>query len=126
MSALSQDPLALVLVGGAYLLITTGYLWWLNRAAESLLRVIKSNEASTVWEIIGAPESIRQAVQDPRKRWLKFIRTRSYRRLCSPVTASKIDAFRKQTNFGLCALGLAGLAILVRFWPLLKPVLLGA
>ena len=126
MFAISQDELALAVIGGVYLFITTGYLWWLNCSAESLLRVIQSNEDSTVWETIGAPQSIRQADQDPRKRWLEFIRTRSYRRLCSPVTASKIDAFRQQTNFGLCALGLAGLAILVRFWPLLKPVLLGA
>ena len=124
MAAISQQELALV--GGTYLLVTSLYLWWLNRSAKALLRAIRRDEDSAVWETIGAPESMQQVVQDPHKRWRKFIRTGSYRRLCTPLTASKIDAFLRLLDVGGCVLGLSGAIILYRFWPLLKPALLGA
>ncbi len=125
MSAISQEQLTLAWVGGAYVVITAAYLWLMNRSAERLLRVIQHHEANEVWQSIGAPQTIKQAVQDPDKRWREFLRSRDYRRLCSPVTASEIDTFLLQTYVGLIGLALAGAIILVRFWPLLKPALLG-
>lgn len=125
MLAISQDELQLAWIGVLYVAVTSVYLWWLGYCAEALLRTIRRDEASTVWETIGAPQSVRQAVLDPRRRWLQFIRSRSYRRLCSPVTASKIDAFRLQTNAGLGVLAVTGAIILWRYWPLLKPTLPG-
>jgi hypothetical protein len=125
MFAISQEELALAWVGGAYVVITAAYLWLMNRSAEKLLQVIQQHEAREVWQAIGAPGTIKQAVQDPDRRWREFIRSRAYRRLCSPVTASQIDAFLLKTYVGLTGLAVAGAIILVRFWPLLKPALLG-
>ncbi|UCH49495.1 MAG: hypothetical protein JSU95_06880 [Betaproteobacteria bacterium] len=125
MFAISQEELALAWVGGAYVVITALYLWLMNRSAEKLLRVIEQHEASEVWQAIGAPLTIKQAVQDPDRRWREFIRSRAYRHVCSPVTASQIDAFLLKTYVGLTGLAVTGAIILVRFWPLLKPALLG-
>ena len=125
MFAISQEELALAWVGGAYVVILAAYLWLMNRSAEKLLQVIQHHEASEVWQAIGAPRTIKQAVQDPDRRWREFLRSRAYRRLCSPVTASQIDAFLLKTYVGLAGLDVAGAIILVRFWPLLKPALLG-
>ena len=125
MSAITQEELVLAWVGGAYVAILAAYLWLMNRSAERLLRVIQQHEAGEVWQAIGAPRTIKQAVQDPDRRWREFLRSRAYRRLCSPVTASQIDAFLLKTYVGLTGLAVAGAIILVRFWPLLKPALLG-
>ena len=125
MFTLSQDELALAWVGGAYVLITAVYLWRMNRSADNLLQAIRRHEAGEVWRAIGAPKSIKQAVQDPERRWREFIRGRAYRRLCSPATASEIDAFLLKVHVGLAGLALTGAIILVRFWPQLKPLLLG-
>lgn len=124
MSALSQEELLLAWVGGGYVVITALYLWLMNRSAANLLRVIRQHEANEVWQSIGAPQTIKQAAQDPDKRWREFLRSRDYRRLCSPVTVSEIDAFLLKTYVGLTGLAVAGAIILVRFWPLLKPALL--
>ena len=125
MFAISQEELALAWVGGAYVVILAAYLWLMNRSAEKLLRVIQHHEAAEVWQAIGAPKTVKQAVQDPERRWREFLRSRAYRRLCSPVTSSQIDAFLLKTYVGLTGLAVAGAIILVRFWPLLKPALLG-
>lgn len=125
MFAISQEELALAWVGGAYVVILAAYLWLMNRSAEKLLRVIQQHESAEVWQAIGAPKTVKQAVQDPKRRWREFLRSRAYRRLCSPVTASQIDAFLLKTYVGLAGLAVAGAIILVRFWPLLKPALLG-
>lgn len=125
MLAMSQEELALAWVGGGYVVITALYIWLMNRSAGKLLHSIRHHEASEVWQALGAPTSIKQAVQDPAGRWREFLRSRTYRRLCSPVTASEIDAFLLRAHVGLIGLALAGVIILVRFWPLLKPALLG-
>ena len=125
MFVISQEELALAWVGGAYVVILAAYLWLMNRSAEKLLRVIHQHEAAEVWQAIGAPKTVKQAVQDPERRWREFLRSRAYRRLCSPVTASQIDTFLLKTYVGLSGLTVAGAIILFRFWPLLGPALLG-
>ena len=125
MFAISQDELTLAWVGGAYVVIAAVYLWRMNRSADGLLRAIQRHEAGEVWQTIGAPQSIKQAVQDPERRWHGFLRGRAYRRLCSPTTAGEIDAFLLKAHLGLIGLALTGAIILVRFWPILKPHLLG-
>lgn len=125
MSEITQEELALAWVGGGYVAILALYLWLMNRSAEKLLRTIQQHEADEVWQAIGAPRSVKQAVQDPDRRWREFLRSRAYRHLCSPVTASQIDAFLLKTYTGLTGLAVTGVIILIRFWPLLKPALLG-
>ena len=94
MSAISREEFTLVIVGLAYLLVTAVYVLWLSRSGESLLRAVKRDETDEVWQALGAPSSLRGAVQDPQHRWRKFIRTKSYQHRCSPLTAARIDAFR--------------------------------
>ena len=124
MSAISREEFTLVIVGLAYLLVTAVYVLWLSRSGESLLRAVKRDETDEVWQALGAPSSLRGAVQDPQHRWRKFIRTKSYQHRCSPLTAARIDAFRIHSAIGLVVLSAAGAAIAYRFWGLLEPFFL--
>ena len=119
MTSISQEEITLAFIGSAYMIAVGVYAWWLTRSADALLRAIKKREPAGLWDELGAPASMKAAVQDPQRRWRKFIRAETYRSRCHPEIAARIDAFRSGTNLGLGVLGIGGLIILYLFWPLL-------
>ena len=76
---------------------------------------------SELWRELGAPQSLKAAMADSEKRWMKFIRSREYRNRCGTDVIALIEDYRRRTNRMLIVLGASAGLILYRFWPLLKP-----
>lgn len=125
MAELTGDQFLVLVISLAYLLVVAIYALWMTRLGESLLHTVEREIPAEKWQAIGAPSSLREAINDPRRRWVKFIREKAYRNFCSPVTASKIDTFLLHASLGLFALATVGGVILYRFWPFFKPLVFG-
>ena len=115
----SDDQTALLIVALIFIPIVFIFAWQMNRRANTLLRHIHEREPD-LWNEFGAPGSIQEAVKDPQRRWMQFIRSKSYKSRCHPELVAKIDSFRAISNGGLVLMGIVSLVILYYFWPLLK------
>ena len=121
MTELSPNQVSLVFIGTIDLVLVGLFAWILTRQANALLKDVQEECSQGLWEELGAPTTMREAVGDPKQRWIKFIRSGRYRTVCSPTLALMIDSFRTSTTWGLFIFALLGCGILYLFWPLLKP-----
>jgi hypothetical protein len=118
---LSPDERLLTIVGPAYVASVLVAAWYLSRRGAALLRNVRDNVDASLWQDLGAPASVRAAVNDPRRRWTRFVRSGDYRTRCPVDVVEAIDSYRRRVTTTMIALLVPGLLIAYRFWPLLKP-----
>ena len=118
---LSGDEKILLIAGLGYLALALIWALTLNGRAKLMLRTIRELMEPELWEAIGSPDSLQAAMKDPHRRWHRFLKQGEYRRVCSDDVIALIDDFRQRTKRMLIVLTVAGLLLLFRFWPLLKP-----
>ena len=100
-----------MLVAIAYVAAVGLLLWVLRRQAARLFSELRNQAPAGVWEELGTPVSIRDAISDPAGRWVKFIRHRVYAGLFNPDLVRRVDAFRRAANIGLLVIAATGLVI---------------
>ena len=116
---LNADAQSLLIVGVAYLGIVGIWAWTLAVRSNVLLRDLSERIDPELWRSLGAPASMKDVMNDPEKRWFRFIRNREYRIRCSSEVIDMIDDFRRRQNWMLIVVGAAGALLIYRFWPLL-------
>ena len=121
---LSSDEQSLLFAGGGYLLIAIVWVWSLAARSNILLRDIAERVDPSLWQELGAPSSMKQAMSDPERRWLKFVRSGEFRRRCSTEVIDLIDEYKRRSNRMLIILGIAGALLLYRYWGILGPQLM--
>jgi len=120
-SMLSADEKFLLFIAIAYLIVASIVACGMMRRAERLLRTVRDSVSPDLWQDLGAPDSVRVALNDPKGRWVKFIRGGEFRMRFPPRAIDAVEAYRRSTNLRLIGLSVTGAMILYRFWPLLKP-----
>jgi hypothetical protein len=110
-----------LIAGVGYLVALTIWALSLYARGRTMLRQLSELIEPSLWESLGAPESINAAMRDPERRWHRFIRNGEYRRKCPDAAIELIDDYRRRTMIMLTVFAVGGLALLIRFWPLLKP-----
>ena len=120
---LSADQQTLLFVGVGYLLALTLWIFSLQARARTMLGLLSELIEPSLWQALGAPTSIKSIMQDPERRWVKFIRSGEYRRRCDEVAIALIDDYRQRTRVMLAVFSIGGILLLIRFWPLLGPEL---
>lgn len=118
---LSADEQTLLIVGIGYIVALVIWILSLVARARTLLRVLGETMDPDLWQAIGAPGSLKDAMRDPHKRWFRFLNTGEYLRQCDDVAIALIDDYRRRTRLMLAVFAISGLLLLVRFWPLLAP-----
>jgi predicted nucleic acid-binding Zn ribbon protein len=118
---LTGDEKTLLIAGLGYLAVTTLWVLTIHARGKLMLRALGELIEPDLWQALGAPTSLQAAMKDPQRRWHRFVRNGEYRRVCSDEIIALIDDYRSRTKRMLLILGGAGLLLLVRFWPLLKP-----
>ena len=118
---LSTDEQTLLFVGIGYLIAMAIWALSLMARARTLLRLLGEIIEPEIWQAIGAPASLKEARNDPEKRWFRFINSGEYLRQCDDVAIALIDDYRRRTKFMLAVFAVSGVLLLVRFWPLLAP-----
>ena len=118
---LSADEQTLLIAGVGYLAALTIWALSLHARARTMLRRVGELVDPSLWQSLGAPDSLKAALKDPGKRWYRFVRSGEYRRQCNDEAIELIDDFRRRTNFMLFVLVAGALFLLIRFWPLLRP-----
>jgi hypothetical protein len=116
---LSADEKAFLIAGLAYLAAALLWALVLRTRARIMLGQLSEIMEPSLWQQLGAPATLSDIVRDPNKRWVRFLRTREYRRQCDDTTIALIDDYRRRTTFMLWFLIAAGILLLIRFWPLL-------
>jgi len=119
--SLSADEQTLLIAGVGYLFALAVWALSLHARGRTLLHRVSELIEPSLWESLGAPESINAAMRDPERRWNRFIRSGEYRRKCPDAAIELIDDYRRRTMIMLTVFAVGGLLLLVRFWPLLKP-----
>jgi hypothetical protein len=120
---LTGDEQALLVVGIAFLIIVLVWLWASAVRANIMLRAVRERMDPALWQELGAPESFKAAMNDPKRRWMKFVRSGEYRKRCGSDVVELIDDFKGRTNRMLIILGVASALLLYRFWPILSDAL---
>lgn len=102
----------------AWIGATTLCVLWLSRRAEALLAAVREQGPPGLWEELGAPGSVREAVADPAGRWRRFVREKAYRSRCDPLLSARIEDFARHTSVALVGMAASGVAVLwwVRPW----------
>jgi len=118
---LTADEQTLLVAGIAYLIAVAVWAISLHSRARTMLRLLSEMIDPTLWQAIGAPDSLKAAMKDPERRWHRFIRSGEYLRQCDDVAIALIDDYRRQVRLMLLVCAGSGLLLLIRFWPLLKP-----
>lgn len=118
---LTTDEQILLFAGIGYLVAATLWALSMSARARAMLRELSQLIEPPLWQALGEPVSIEKAMRDPEKRWFKFVNSGDYRRRCSDAAIEIIDDFRMRTKRMLIVLVAAGLLLVIRFWPLLKP-----
>ena len=118
---LSADEQTLLIVGIGYLAALTIWAMSLYARGRVMLNHLSEIVEPSLWESLGAPDSINAAMRDPERRWNRFIRSGEYRRRLGADAIEIIDDYRRRTKIMLTIFSVSGLALLIRFWPLLKP-----
>jgi hypothetical protein len=116
---LTADEQTLLIVGVGYLFAVGIWLWSMSVRADVMLREVGELMDRRLWQELGAPGSFKSAMQDPERRWMRFVRSGDYRKRCGGQVIDLIDDFERRTNWMLIVLGLGAALILYRFWPLL-------
>lgn len=118
---LSTDEQTLLVAGIGYIAAVAIWAISLNSRAKTMLRLLSDMVEPTLWQGVGAPDTLKAAIQDPEKRWHRFIRSGEYLRQCDDIAIALIDDYRRRTKLMLIVCAGGGLLLLIRFWPLLKP-----
>jgi predicted nucleic acid-binding Zn ribbon protein len=121
---LTGDEKILLIAGLGYLAVATIWILTLNARGRLMLRAVRELVEPELWEAIGSPDTLQAAMKDPHRRWHRFLRQGEYRRVCSDEVIALIDDYRQRTRRMLWVLVVAGLLLLIRFWPELKPTFL--
>ncbi len=119
MSDLTHDQITLAVIAIAFMALVGAFAWLMNRKGNALIRNIKDKGPEGLWDELGAPNTIQDAVRDPEQRWVCFIRSRKYRTRCHPNLAAEIDGFLTAAKWGRLVLAIASLGIVYLFWPLM-------
>lgn len=118
---MSADEEALLIAGIGYMAVVAVWAITLNVRARIMLGALSELIDPALWQALGSPTTVSAALRDPERRWFRFVRSGEYRRRCSETAVALIDDFRRRTKRMLLVLAVAGILLLVRFWPLLKP-----
>jgi hypothetical protein len=118
---LSADQQTLLIAGVGWLIAVSVWALSLHARANTLLRNVGERLDPDLWQSLGAPATVKAAMQDPAKRWFRFIRSGDYQQRCDAAVIEMIDDYRRRTKFMLIVSAGSGLLLLIRFWPLLKP-----
>jgi hypothetical protein len=118
---MSADEQALLIAGIGYFVVVAVWAVTLNARARIMLGALSELIDPSLWQRLGAPTSVTAAMRDPERRWFRFVRSGEYRQQCSETVVALIDDFRRRTKRMLLVLAVAGVLLLFRFWPLLKP-----
>lgn len=118
---LSNDEQVLLVTAIGYIVAVSIWAFSLHARAGTMLRLLGEMIEPEVWQAIGAPGSLKEAMQDPARRWHRFIRSGEYLRQCDDTAIALIDDYRRRTRIMLFICAGSGLLLLIRFWPLLKP-----
>jgi len=118
---LTSDEQTLLVAGVLYLIAVSIWALSLHARARTMLRLLSEMVEPSLWQAIGAPVTVKAAMQDPEKRWARFIRSGEYRRQCDDVAIALIDDYRRRTKIMLIVCAGSGVLLLIRFWSLLKP-----
>jgi hypothetical protein len=86
-----------------------------------MLRTLSETVDPELWQSLGSPDTLKTAMRDRKKRWHRFIRSGEYQSKLSNDAIVLIDDYRRRTKTMLLICAAAGLLLLFRFWPLLKP-----
>lgn len=122
---LSADEQMLLIVGVGYLAAVTVWALSLRARARIMFRRLSDLVEPSLWQSLGAPDSVKAVLRDPEKRWFRFLRSGEYRRKCGDDAIELIDDYRRRARMMLLVLAGGGLLLLVRFWPILKPDFIG-
>jgi hypothetical protein len=118
---LSTDEQILLVAAIGYIFAVSIWAVSLHARARTMLRLLSDIIDPDVWQAIGAPETLKAAMQDPERRWHRFVRSGEYLRRCDNAAIALIDDYRRRTKVMLIVCAGSGLLLLIRFWPLLKP-----
>jgi hypothetical protein len=118
---LSSDEAALLVVAPLFLTAVGTWALIVHSRGKMLFETLRERIDPALWQELGAPASLRDAMRDPQGRWRRFMSSREYRRRLDTGLAALIDDYRSRGNRMLIVFGIAALLILYRFWPLLKP-----
>ncbi|HEY5665644.1 MAG TPA: hypothetical protein VIV64_02905 [Gammaproteobacteria bacterium] len=118
---LSADQQTLLFVGIGYVVAMTLWVLSLQARARTTLGLLSELIEPSLWQALGAPRSMKAIMQDPERRWARFIRSGEYRRQCDETAIALIDDYRQRTRVMLGVFAISGILLLVRFWPVLKP-----
>lgn len=97
---LSNDEQTLLIAGIGYLVAVGIWALSLHVRARTMLGLLGETVEPTLWQ---------------------FIRSGEYRRQLDNSSVALIDDYRRRTKFMLIVSAGAGILLLIRFWPLLKP-----
>jgi hypothetical protein len=122
---LSGDATLLIFVGIAFIVVVLAWIFFSEAQSKAMLRDVGDRMDPELWRELGAPRTMKEAVADPDKRWIRFVRSGRYRDQCGAEVIAIIDGFRRRMNIMMIVIGVAACVILYRFWPLLGPALLG-
>lgn len=118
---MSTDEQTLLIAGCGYLVAVGVWALSLHVRGRTMLRILGDSVEPALWRSLGSPDSIGATMKDPDRRWRQFIRSGEYRRQLDADSISLIDDYRRRTKFMLLVSAGAGILLLIRFWPLLKP-----
>lgn len=118
---LTSEEQSLLFVAIAYLTAVAIWLGVLRTRANMLLGKLRDGVDGELWAELGAPETMRDTLKDPKRRWWRFVRSGEYRKRLSRDLIDEIDDYRRRANLMLIVLGAGGVLIFVRYWALLKP-----
>ena len=111
----------MLVAGIGYVVVITIWIITLQVRAKTMLRVLSEMVDPELWEALGSPETLKIALQDPQRRWFKFLRSGEYRRQLDDVAIALIDDYRRRTKTMLLICAGAALLLLYRFWSILRP-----
>jgi len=120
----SSDEQTLLIAGLGYLIAVAVWALSLHARARTLLKTVGERIDPDLWQSLGAPDSIKAAMQDPERRWRRFVRSGEYLRRCDAETCELIDDYRRRTKFMLFVSAVAGVMLVIRFRDLIKPAFL--
>ena len=118
---LSADQQTLLFVGIGYLVALTLWIFSLQARARTMLGLLSELIEPSLWQALGAPQSVRAIMQDPERRWVRFIKSGEYRRQCDEAAIALIDDYRQRTRVMLGVFAVSGILLLFRFWPVIEP-----
>lgn len=118
---LGTDEQVLLVAAIGYVAAVAIWAVSLHARAKTTLRLLNDLVDPAVWQAVGAPDTLKAAMQDPERRWYRFVRSGEYLRQCDDDAIALIDDYRRRTKTMLFVCAGGGLLLLIRFWPLLKP-----